>query len=110
MKPLVLLQIILGSFFYSTLATATMPKYEITIKDHRFLPAEITIEAGKKVLLIVHNQDATAEEFESYSLNREKLIRGQTKAKIFIGPLKPGKYPFFGEFFHKTAQGTIVVK
>ncbi|MDB2553734.1 cupredoxin domain-containing protein, partial [Gammaproteobacteria bacterium] len=27
---------------------------------------------------------------------------------IFIGPLAPGIYTFFGEFFPKTAQGVIV--
>jgi hypothetical protein len=28
---------------------------------------------------------------------------------VFIGPLKPGVYPFFGEFNLSTAQGKIIV-
>ncbi|WP_026329580.1 cupredoxin domain-containing protein [Thiomicrorhabdus arctica] len=110
MKQSILLQIILSGFLYSSLVSAETLEYEITIKNHLFSPSEITIESGKKVVLMIDNQDATAEEFESYPLNREKLIRGKSRAKVFIGPLKPGRYPFFGEFFHETAQGMIIVK
>jgi hypothetical protein len=35
---------------------------------------------------------------------------GGLKAVIFIGPLSPGEYPFFGEFNPTTALGTIIVK
>ncbi len=110
MKKYVLLQIILSSFLYSSWVSAATLQYDVTIKNHRFSPSEITIESGKKVVLMIDNQDATPEEFESYPLNREKLIRGKSKAKVFIGPLKPGRYPFFGEFFPETAQGIIIVK
>jgi hypothetical protein len=59
---------------------------------------------------MVINNDATPEEFESYELNREKVIVGGHRAVIFIGPLEPGDYPFFGEFNPKTAQGIVRVK
>jgi plastocyanin len=84
--------------------------YTIVIKDHQFQPAELIVPVGKKVKLIVENQDATPEEFESHELNREKIIAAKSKATIYIGPLKPGRYPFFGEFNQATAQGAIVVK
>jgi plastocyanin len=89
---------------------AATEDFTIVIKDHKFQPAELIVPAGKKVKLIVENQDATPEEFESHELNREKIIAGKGKATIYIGPLKPGKYPFFGEFNQATAQGAIVVK
>ncbi len=89
---------------------AAPPVFEILIKDHLFYPDELVIPADTKVKLLVKNQDATPEEFESYELNREKVIPGNTQAIIFVGPLKPGTYPFFGEFFPKTAQGRIIVK
>jgi plastocyanin len=85
-------------------------EYGLIIKDHQFIPAELKVPAGKKVKLIVSNHDSTPEEFESHSLNREKVIAGNAMANIYIGPLSPGKYPFFGEFNQKTAQGTIVVE
>ena len=89
---------------------ADVPTFTIDIRDHLFYPAELVIPANTKVKLIVSNLDATPEEFESYELNREKVIMGGAKATIFIGPLEPGMYPFFGEFNPKTAQGTVRVE
>ena len=91
-------------------ASAKTPLVEIHIKDHLYFPSEVIIPAETKVKLLVVNDDDTAEEFESYELNREKIIMGGSKAVIFIGPLKPGRYPFFGEFYPKTAQGVIIAQ
>jgi heme/copper-type cytochrome/quinol oxidase subunit 2 len=90
-------------------AVAAPPTYEIEIRNHIFEPEEITIPANTKVKLIVHNRDSTPEEFESFELNREKVIMGGAKATIFVGPLPPGEYPFFGEFNPGTALGKIIV-
>lgn len=94
----------------STTTLAATPVFEINIRDHLFEPAELVIPADTKVKLLVHNLDATPEEFESYELNREKVIMGGTTATIYIGPLPPGDYPYFGEFNPKTAQGIIRVQ
>jgi len=83
---------------------------QIAIEDHLFNPSEITIPAHTKVRLLIHNRDQTPEEFESWELNREKVIVGGGKASIFVGPLAPGVYPFFGEFNPKTAQGKVIVE
>jgi len=82
----------------------------LSIREHRFEPSEIRIPAGQKIKLVVHNQDAKPEEFESHALNREKLIAPNAKANIFIGPLAPGRYPFFGEFNEKMARGVVIVE
>lgn len=89
---------------------AATPVIEIEIRDHLFFPAEIRVPANTKVKLLIRNADPTPEEFESYELNREKVITGNSKAVIFIGPLPPGEYPFFGEFNPKTAQGVVRVE
>lgn len=94
----------------ATPAAAEVPTFDLTIKDHRFNPQEVEIPAHTKVKLIIRNLDPTPEEFESFDLNREKIITGGGKAVIFIGPLDPGRYHFFGEFNMDTAQGYIVVK
>ena len=91
-------------------AVAKTPVIEIEIRDHLFHPEEVRIPANTKVKLVVYNRDSTPEEFESYELNREKVIMGGRKANIFVGPLAPGVYPFFGEFNPKTAQGRVVVE
>jgi plastocyanin len=92
------------------LSQAATPEFEIEIRNHLFQPDTLTIPAGTKVKLIIYNRDPTPEEFESYELNREKVIMGGRKAIVFIGPLPPGEYPFFGEFNPQTALGTILVK
>jgi len=89
---------------------AGKPVFEIEIRNHLFWPSELVIPAHTKVKLLVTNNDPTPEEFESYELNREKVIMGQRKVVIFIGPLAPGEYPFFGEFHPKTAQGRVIAE
>ncbi|WP_039990440.1 cupredoxin domain-containing protein [Paraglaciecola arctica] len=97
-----------GLFCQSILAA--VPEYHIQLKDHLFFPSRIIIPANQKVKLVIDNQDNTPEEFDSFSLNREKVIFAHRKAKIFIGPLKPGEYGFFGEYNPNTARGTVIVE
>jgi hypothetical protein len=91
-------------------AAAQEQTYTLVIKDHRFQPVEIEVPAGQKIALIVKNDDPTPEEFESHQLKREKVIPGGQQVTVSIGPLKPGRYEFFGDFNPKTARGYIVVK
>ncbi len=84
--------------------------FKLVIQDHRFQPPELIVPAGKKLKLVVENRDATPEEFESQALNREKVIAGKATATLFIGPLKPGRYPFVGEYNEATAKGVIVAQ
>ena len=88
---------------------ADEPELRLTIKDHMFAPTEVTAPAGKKIKLIIENQDATAEEFESYALYREKIVAPGARIVVFVGPLKAGRYEFFGDFNQKTARGWLVV-
>ncbi|BAN34152.1 hypothetical protein SCD_n00303 [Sulfuricella denitrificans skB26] len=108
-KPFLISMCVMTTIF-STAAVAGDNVYSLVIKDHRFQPSELTVPAGKKIKLSVENQDPTAEEFESHDLNREKVIAGNSTATIFVGPLAPGRYRFFGEFNEKTAQGVIVAQ
>ena len=91
-------------------AQAAEPEALLVIKGHRFEPAELKVPAGKRVKLVVHNQDSTPEEFESHTMNREKVVPGGAKATIYIGPLKPGRYDFFGEYNEATAKGVVVAE
>ena len=90
-------------------ASAGIP-IDVTIKDHRFTPAEIHVPAGKPATLNVKNEDATAEEFESHELKIEKVIAGGTSGTVRLRPLDPGKYPFIGEYHEDTAKGVIVAE
>lgn len=83
---------------------------EVVIKNHQFTPAEIRVPVQQRIKLNIHNQDSTPEEFESHSLNREKLIPAGAKAVVYIGPLKAGSYDFFGEFNQSTAKGVVIAE
>jgi hypothetical protein len=91
-------------------AGAAEPELKLTIKDHRFSPTELLAPAGQKVKLVIENQDPTAEEFESYALNREKVVAPGGRIVVYVGPLKPGRYEFFGDFNPDTARGWLVVQ
>ena len=106
----VLLPVLAGLCLVSLGALAADTDYTLVIEDHRFQPAELSVPAGKKIKLSIENRDATPEEFESHSLKREKVIPGKSSATIFVGPLKPGRYPFVGEFNDKTAIGAIIAQ
>ena len=80
----------------------------VTLKDHRFEPAEIHVQTGKPTILLVTNEDATAEEFDSSALKVEKVIVGGHYATIRLRPLGPGRYPFMGEYHAETAKGVVV--
>ena len=99
-----------ASLLLAGAATAQDAEVKIVIRDHKFEPAEVTVPAGKKVKLVIENQDATAEEFESYELNREKVVPANGRITVFVGPLKPGRYPFFGDFHKDSAKGVLIAQ
>jgi len=103
----ILLPLLLG---VSLPALAGMPTFEIEIKDHQFIPAEIEIPADQQVKLVVKNLDDSSEEFEGEDFHAEKIISGHGQATILVGPFSPGSYEFVGEFHQDTAKGELVVK
>jgi hypothetical protein len=82
--------------------------YSLTLKDHRFTPAELHVPSGKPFFVVVTNQDDTADEFEMNAPAVEKVIPAGVQGKVRIRPLGPGRFPFFGDFHRDTAQGAIV--
>ena len=80
----------------------------ITIKDHRFEPAEVHAPAGKPIAVAVKNLGSIAAEFESDTLHVEKVIPPGREAIVHVRPLEPGRYNFFDDF-HRATQGFLVV-
>ena len=91
-------------------AQAADPEITLVIRNNRFEPATVTVPAGQRVKLVVDNQDATAEEFESHALNREKIVPAGTRTTLFVGPLTPGPYSFYGEYHQSSAQGALIAE
>jgi heme/copper-type cytochrome/quinol oxidase subunit 2 len=83
---------------------------DVSIRDHRFTPAEIHVPAGKPVTLSIKNEDATVEEFDSLALKVEKVIIGGRTATLRLRPLGAGRYPFMGEYHSDTAQGVVIAE
>jgi Cupredoxin-like domain len=96
-------------WLFAATAGAAEPELSLTLEGHRFSPVELTAKAGQKLRLVILNKDKTAEEFESYDLNREKLVAPGSQIVVYVGPLSPGRYDFFGDFNPTTARGVLVV-
>lgn len=84
-----------------------IPIFKIEISRHIFHTDIIVVPANTKIKLIIYNRDATAEEIESHSLKFKKIIMGNSKGFVFIGPLPQGEYSFIGAFHRRTATGII---
>lgn len=83
----------------------------ISIREHRFVPAEIAVPAGRELKLIVQNEDTTPEEFESVGLKVERVIPPGGRAEFKLRPLLPNRnYSFFGEFHPDSANGRLIVR
>jgi heme/copper-type cytochrome/quinol oxidase subunit 2 len=85
-------------------------KVNLTLKDHKFSPAEPAVPAGKPIVLEVVNQDGTPAEFESKAFRVEKVIVGGGTVTVNLRPLKPGRYRFFDDYHEATAEGFLVVQ
>ncbi len=83
---------------------------QISIKDHRFEPADPTAPAGKPITIEVTNLDATPAEFESKTLRVEKVVVGGGKITLKVRALTPGRYRFFDDYHEKTTEGFLVVQ
>ncbi len=86
------------------------PEIALLIEQHRFAPAEIRVKAGLPFVLVITNRDGGAEEFESRALRIEKIIPAGKTIRLRMPALKPGTYPFAGEYHEATAQGRIVAE
>src|SRR5215470_17816406 len=81
----------------------------ISVKNHRFQPAEIHAPANVPIELHVKYLDPTPMEFESVSLRVEKVVTGNGEGVIRLRPLSPGTYNFFDDFNPNTT-GVLVVR
>jgi hypothetical protein len=103
------LAIVMG--FGASLAVADdAARVSVTLKDHKFSPAEPTAPAGKPIIIEVSNLDSTPSEFESKTLRVEKVVPGGGKIAVQIRPLGPGRYRFFDDYHEDTTEGYLIVK
>jgi hypothetical protein len=94
-----------GSSLYDARADTVL---SLTLKDHKFTPAELSVVAGERFLIEVQNLDPTPAEFESSGLKVEKIVVGGGKIIVRVGPLRPGNYKFFDDYHPDEAVGTLI--
>jgi hypothetical protein len=82
--------------------------YSITLQNHQFTPAEIHVPAGKPFIVVVTNQNDSPDEFEMLLPARERPLEPGQQGKVKIGPLNPGRFPFFGESDPDDEQGAFI--
>lgn len=91
-------------------AHADLPTFQLVAENGRFTPETIEVPANTRFKIEVTNRNAGPEEFETSSPFKELVLApGVTRSTVFP-PLKPGTYPFFGEFHPDTAKGQLIAK
>ena len=99
------------SFLASTLfAQAEGAVVRLTLKDHRFSPAEASAPANQPITIELTNQDPTPAELESKTLRFEKVVAGNGKITVQVRPLVPGRYRFYDDYHEDTTEGFLVVR
>ncbi|MBV9569272.1 MAG: cupredoxin domain-containing protein [Hyphomicrobiales bacterium] len=86
------------------------PTVKLTLKNHRFEPAEPHAAANKAFTIEVTNLDGTPAEFESKTLRVEKVIAANSTVSMQIRALAPGRYRFFDDYHEDTTEGFLVVQ
>jgi hypothetical protein len=81
----------------------------VSVKGHRFEPAELHAPANKPLAIRVKNLDSAPMEFESKSLRVEKVIAAGGEGVVNVRALAPGRYEFFDDF-HQQTRGFLVVQ
>jgi plastocyanin len=99
-----------GLSLSATHAVAAPPatSLTLTLRDHQFTPATLNAPAGERVRITLVNEDGATEEFDSDDLKTEQFVTPHNRVSFDIGPLRPGRYTFMGEFHADTAQGAVV--
>jgi len=82
----------------------------VRFHDGSFEPNELVVKAKTPFRLRVVNTTQDAIEFESFELNRERVVLPGGEIVVFLPPLDPGSYKFFDDFHHGAGEGTITAK
>ncbi len=108
--PVLALAIALAAGLAAPALADDAAQVQITLKDHKFDPAEPTVPAGKPIVIQLANEDPTPAEFESKELRVEKVVAGGGAITVKVRALKPGRYRFFDDYHEATTQGFLVAQ
>jgi len=86
------------------------PVVEIHFADGHFVPEKLSVQAGSPFVIKVVNLSSERIEFESFKLNREKVVEPGKTILVKVPALRPGTYDFFDDFNEKVPEGSIVAQ
>jgi plastocyanin len=82
----------------------------IQFENHHFSPQTLNVPAGQKLEIKVVNNSQETIEFESFKLNREKVVTPGETITVHLPELSAGNYDFYDDFHQDVPEGTIVAK
>ncbi len=82
----------------------------LSFRDGHFEPASLTVPANAPLALRVTNLSGEAIEFESFRLNRERVVSPGGTITVQLPALAPGTYDFYDDFHQNVPEGSIVAK
>jgi hypothetical protein len=108
-KPLIaslaaLVIVALGTAAYGAAAT------ELRFENHQFTPRNLEVPSGHPLVIKVLNASKETIEFESFKLNREKVVEPGETITVRLPALSPGTYDFYDDFHQDVPQGIITAK
>ncbi len=101
---------LIGMTGLTSVARADDAQTQLTFTKGHFEPAKLDVAAGTPMKLTVINEGDSAIEFESFELNRERVVQPGQTITVKLPKLDPGQYHFFDDFHHEVAQGTITAR
>ena len=100
----------IGMTALTSSARADDAQPQLKYSNGHFEPASFNVAAGTPIKLTVMNQGDAPIEFESFELNRERVVQPGHSITVQLPKLDPGQYHFFDDFHHEVAQGTITAQ
>jgi Cupredoxin-like domain len=83
---------------------------ELRFENRRFIPQTITVRANQALKIKVINASKETIEFESFKLNRERVVGPGETIILSLPALRPGTYDFYDDFHQDVPEGSIIAK
>jgi len=104
-----LIALLLALVALGTPARADDAGVQLDVTEAGFAPAEIRGPAGERIKIAVTNRTAAAIEFESFELNRERVVQPGQTVSVYVSGLDKGRYEFFDDF-NQARRGVLVIE
>jgi plastocyanin len=85
------------------------PTTDITARDFRFDPSDVTLEAGREVTVVLTNEDDAEHNITIEDLDVDEDAEGGETGQATITP-DAGSYDFHCKYHPNQMQGTITVE